>query len=562
MASRIIGIDLGAYSVKVVVSNPGFRHALVSGAWEARVPDGDEPHLVRAVSVVGDLLRQIRKDDDAVFSSIAGDQVFLHVLEFEFRSMRRVDLERVVGSELEGILPIDLEDMVFAFEQIPRLHDETEGGAPEDSLNLDGAPQQHGRIAHQATGMRVLAAATQREKAEQLLTALHEVGASPRGLLAAPAPYARLSEKIGEGSSKAVAILDMGHMRTDFCLSKAGKPIFARTFARGGNLLTRALGRAWKMDAAAAEEAKHQSGCIASSMQPVTGESAQAMSAVLEKELSSQAREIRRTIQSCRAKTGFVVEELILVGGGSRLRGVAAYFSEKLRLRVRHLDSAVSAGLLGEAASQASLDTCFLALGVSMDGASAKPSFDLRQGALAFKGDMSFLRTKVRTLAAFAVIVMAFGVVAAYAGMRKLRKAEETLNKRVALESLAAFGEQLDAEGVKYAVGPVRKHGKKGPLPKMTAYDVLIAFNAALPKKDETVIDVKDIDITPGKIVVKATSSPVGEIDALQGIKNLEKSLKESECFKDFKSPKSNPSSKDKDNREFTLTIKSECNKE
>ncbi|MBL4637341.1 MAG: hypothetical protein JKY56_26030, partial [Kofleriaceae bacterium] len=218
--------------------------------------------------------------------------------------------------------------------------------------------------------------------------------------------------------------------------------------------------------------------------------------------------------------------------------------------------------MLGVCAATASLDTCFLALGVATDGASAKPSFDLRQGALAFAGDVSFLRTKVRALATSAVVIMAFGVLAAFAGVSKLRSAEKVLQERVAVESAATFGKQLDSEGAIAVAGSIKKGGTLGPLPTMTAYDMLLAFNAALPKKEDIVIDVKDIDITPGKIVVKATSSPLGETDALEGIKLLEKSLKESECFKDFKSPKSNPSSKDSDKRGFTLTIKSDCNKE
>ena len=45
--------------------------------------------------------------------------LFIHVLEFPFRNLRRADLEKAVGAELEGILPIDLEDMVFGFESVP-----------------------------------------------------------------------------------------------------------------------------------------------------------------------------------------------------------------------------------------------------------------------------------------------------------------------------------------------------------------------------------------------------------------------------------------------------------
>ena len=194
-----------------------------------------------------------------------------------------------------------------------------------------------------------------------------------------------------------------------------------------------------------------------------------------------------------------------------------------------------------------------------MDGASAKPAFDLRQGALAYKGDASFLRSKIRSIAAAAVAVMAFGVLSAYTGVSKLRSAEEVLDKRVALESTAALGEQLSASAVLMRVGPVEGGGRMSPVPNMTAYDMLLAFNAALPPKDKAVIDVSEIDIKAGKVVVKAASAPFEAISALQGIKNLEESLRASECFKDFTSPESQPGAND--TRQFTLTIKSGCNK-
>jgi Tfp pilus assembly PilM family ATPase len=563
MASRVLGVDLGAYSVKVVVTSPGFRQAQVSEVIERMVPPGDEPHLVRAAAVAGEILSRYREEEDSIYSSIAGDKVFLHVLEFGFKSLRRADLDSAVGAELEGVLPIDLEDMVYAYEQIPKLTEplkDLEMVSEDEPTFVSGIQTQplvHGRVAEPPAGMRILAAATQRSRAEEFLVALRGHGVDPRGLLAAPAPYARLVEKIDSG---AVAILDIGHMRTEFCLSKDGKPIFARSLARGGHHLTRALAKAWNLDYQSAEDAKHSNGFVASSAMPATSENTMRISELISKDLSSMIRDLRRTLKSCRAKTGFVPERLILVGGGSRLQGLAPFFAEQLQTPVSLLSQDTSMHLLGPAASMASLDTCALALGIALDGASAKPSFDLRQGALAFKADVSFLRTKLRALGGAALAIMAFGVLSAYTGVSKLRSAEEILDKRVALESAEAFGEQLNASEVLARVGPVEGGRIVSPVPSMTAYDMLLAFNEALPPRDKAVLDVQDIDIKPGKVVVKATSSPFDETSALQGIKNLEETLKASKCFKDFSSPESQPGAND--SRQFTLTIKSSCNQQ
>ena len=143
---------------------------------------------------------------------------------------------------------------------------------------------------------------------------------------------------------------------------------------------------------------------------------------------------------------------------------------------------------------------------------------------------------------------------------------EMTLEERIyRFRCVEAWSMVVPWNGVELAdvldrVGPVE--GAKGisPIPEMTGYDMLLAFNAALPGKDKAVLDVSDLSIEAGKVTVKATSSPTDDISALQGIKNLEESLEASTCFKNFTSPESQPSANGA--RSFTLTIKSTCNKE
>ncbi|MEM9493281.1 MAG: hypothetical protein AAGC55_29290, partial [Myxococcota bacterium] len=178
MANRILGIDLGAYSVKLIIATPGFRGATVTDFIEQPVPPGDDPHLIRAVRVLGDIVRQYKLDHDVPYAAAAGDKLFIHILEFPFRNLRRAELEQAVGSELEGILPVDLEDMVFGFEALPGKLAEPPPESSDDSRAQAGQPAGdrmvgddeptqvqprtlpvgivHGRVAAPTTGMRVL----------------------------------------------------------------------------------------------------------------------------------------------------------------------------------------------------------------------------------------------------------------------------------------------------------------------------------------------------------------------------------------------------------------------
>jgi len=567
--SRILGIDLGAYSVKVAVMNPGFRSATMVDLFERLVPAGDEPHEVRAARVLGEIVREQRLDQDIAYAALAGDRVFVRVLEFGFKNLRRPELAKAIGAELEGILPIELEEMVYTFETLPK---EVGQSAPVDDpafVPPSPGPLAAGPVAAPTDGMRVLACAGVGGKIRGFLDLIQGAGVEPRGLLAAPAAYPRLLERVvaaqlpGAPAGKLplqppTAVIDVGHERTDVCVVVAGHAVFLRTIARGGRHLTDAIAKIWRLPWAQAESAKHQDGFVASTAEPAPSEAWARIHEALIPELGPLARDLRQTLLACRAKTGATVERCLLVGGGARLRGLTSYLGEQLQLPVAALGPAEDHGILGPrlAGLGARADVGSLAAGIAMEGASGRPSFDLRQGDLAFKADLSFLRAKAVPLAAAVLLIIAFAAVSAYANLFRLRKAERALDKRLAAESAEVMGramtgrevlDQTSASGVT----------TDNPMPKMTAWDLLLAFNAALPPKEEVKIDIEDIDIKQGKITVKAVSAPTPTQNALAGIKTLEGSLKKSKCFADFPSPQSQPGRED--NREFSLTIKTPC---
>jgi general secretion pathway protein L len=577
--SRILGIDLGAYSVKVAVATAGFRSATVVDYHERLVPPGDEPHEVRAARVLGEIVREQRLDQDSAYAALSGDRVFIHVLEFGFKSLRRQDLAKAVGAELEGILPIDLEDMVYTFEPLPR--EVAVAPAPSPALGGLGdggdpsfvaaplAPA--GLVAAPALGMRVLACAGMSSRIRAFLELCEQQRAEPRGLIAAPASYPRLLERVATaamppgqkpGPLPPTAVIDIGHERTDVCVVVGGRAAYVRTLARGGRHLTEAIARTWKLPVQQAEAAKHTDGFIASTAEPAQSEAWARIHQALAPELGPLARDLRQTLVACRAKTGATAVRALLVGGGARLRGLASYLAEQLHIEVAVLgpadDHAVLGGRLAGLGVRA--DIAALACGVAFEGASGRPQFDLRQGDLAFKADLSFLRAKATPLAAALLLIVAFAAAAAYANLHKLRKAEAALGKRLALETVEAFGKQMTAQEVLDQINPsaAGPDGTGSPLPQKTARNLLVEFNDALPPRAEVKIDVGSIDIKPGKVAVTGVSADTPAQNALAAIKALEASLKKSKCFTDFPSPQIQPGSTD-DTRTFTLTIKTSC---
>jgi general secretion pathway protein L len=579
MASRILGIDLGAYSVKVAVATPGFRSAGVTDLIERQVPAGDEPAQVRAARVLAEILRENQLGEQSPFCAVPGDQVFIHLLEFSFKNIKRQQLEQVVGAELEGVLPLDLEDIVYCHEKLPDSVGRIAASAAEantlefgdeDPTHVQALPQSevvHGRVAPPTAGMRVLACAMPRKRARKLLDNLDEHGAEMHGLIAAPTSYARIAGRIGglvaDKSSAPVAIIDMGHARTDLCVIQDGRAIFARTIARGGRDITQAIARTWRLDEGAAQEAKHSDGFVASAAIPASSDAWRRIHEVVITELAPLGRDLRQSLSACLAKTGAIVSRAALVGGGSRMRGIAEFLSEKLCIPVATLTAEDNQRILGAQLGSTGVlaDVACLATGVAFEGASGRPTFDLRRGDLAYKADMSFLRVKATQLAAAVIAVVAFASINAYAKLDKLKSAEQRLDQRLVIESTAIHGSPKSADEV-IGVAGNDVAGAPGanddsPLPKMTAYDILLDISHRLPASKEVKVDVTDIEIKPGRITMKATTGSTETNDAVKGSAELIKKLKTQDCFESV--DRGNISSAANDTKNFPVTIKSNC---
>ncbi|MEO6773782.1 MAG: pilus assembly protein PilM [Kofleriaceae bacterium] len=550
MASRVFAVDLGAWSVKLAVASPGLRGATLLNVVERLVPPGDDSADVRAKRVLQAMIDELRLRDDTGYIGVCGDTVFTQILEFGFKSLRRADLDKAVGGELEGVVPVDLEDMVYTFEPIP---------TPPVPTGLEEAPLQRGRVAAPAEGMRVLTYAMRRDRAEQLIELGKDVGFEPRGILAPAGAATKLVERVPSlmraRTDGAVAVIDIGHERTDVVVVVAGKAVFSRSIARAGKHVTQAIASFWRLDFDKAEAAKHADGFIASTAEPATNPAWQRIHDVLVQELTPFARDLRQTLAACRARTGYAPLAVLLVGGGARLRGIGSFMTEQLGMpawRMTADDATALCGLkLGERAHDLPVDAAAMTIGMAYDCAGGRPQFDLRSGALAVKVDLSFLRAKAVPLGASLLAICAFAAVSAYADLYRLKKAEKTLTQRLANETQEQFGAPKTAAEVLKLNGPGGVAGAGSPMPKMTAYDLLLEVNSKIPPKDKITLDVDKLDIDAQRVELSGQAKSPEEIDLLVG------ELKKIVCFKEFN--KGALETGENGVKKFHLTINSQC---
>ncbi len=533
--SRTFAVDLGAWSVKVAIASAGFRHATVGEVIERVVPAGDEPYEQRAGRVLAGIIREHKLDHDTGYLAVGGAQVFVHVLEFGFKSLRRADLDKAVGAELEGVVPVDLDDLVYAFEPLAAV--------PAQPID-PGAPAR-GRVAAPTDGMRVLTYSMPQARAQELIALTSAAGAEARGLVTV-ASLARLDRATDD---VATAIVDVGHEHTHVVIARHGKAQWSRSITRGGRHVTDAVVKHWRLAFPEAEHAKHTDGFVASSGNPAPSE---AWQRVLVTELGPWVRELRQSLSAARAKTGLAVGRVVLVGGGSRLRGLTGFVADELRLPVATISPTDAASFLTPRQAEAgAVDGGALAVATALDVAGGRASFDLRHGALAFKVDMTFIKTKLMQVGAAALVVLAFAGGSAYASMKTLRKAEKTLDQRIATESAEAFDGKPKKVKELLSLAAIGGGAGESPMPKMSAYDLLLEINGKLPARENITLNVSSIDIKENKVTIEGSAKTPEEVDA------LETAVKGIACVKEVSR---GPSKSGKDGEKlFSFALRTEC---
>ncbi len=548
MASRVFAVDLGAWSVKLAIASPGIRGAMLLNIVERLVPPGDGPSEPRAKQVLAQMIDELRLRDETGYIGVYGDQVFTQVLEFGFKNLRRAELDKAVGGELEGVVPVDLEDMVYTFDPLP----------PVPPTEPQPAGTQHGRVAPPTEGMRVLTYAMRRDRAEQLIDLGKSCGFEPRGVLACGGAAVKLVNHVPSlaraRAEGAVAVIDIGHDRTDVIVVHGMKAVFSRSIGRAGKHVTDAIAKFWRLPWQDAERAKHSDGFVASTAEPATSDAWAKISQVTSGELTPFARDLRQTLAACRAKTGFTPLAAIVVGGGSRLRGIPSFLSEQLGIPTWRLTQedqfAIAGPKLGADLANLPIESGAMTIGMAYDCAGGRPMFDLRSGSLAVKMDLGFLRAKAVPLGAAAIAIAAFAAVSAYADLYRLRKAELVLSTRLATESAEQFGESRTAEAVLSSSGPGGVT-TLSPLPKASAYDILLEISNHVPPKDQITLDIDQLQIDDAKVDIQGTTKSV------EGIDKLVAELKKVACFKDVNR---GPTDTTPDgSKKFKLTITTAC---
>ncbi|XXF75984.1 pilus assembly protein PilM [Myxococcaceae bacterium GXIMD 01537] len=523
--ARILGLDLGSYSVKAVLFESNMR-GHVTKAWaEVRRGEGERADTLRAA--VQELLTQHPLQADQVVVALPGSTLMTHTFSLPFVLPKQIDA--TLPEQLEDQLPFPLTEAVFDYQVVGQR--ETKDGAKESDL---------------------LVGVVRKEELSSLLALLAELKVDPRTVTHPGVAYQNLFLQTpalfeAAGGAEVVAVVDIGHERTTVAIGRPGQGVeFARTFSGGGKDLSRALATEFNTPLPEAHHWKEQYGAVASAAQ---GPDAERAAAAFVRGLQPVLRELRPTFKAYTARTRRQVGAVLLCGGTARLAGLAEQLGKDLNLPTRVLALPSEASEAVPAAEQPSAAQAYaLALRGQASGAKA-PRFNLRRGALAFRGGFDYVKERLGLIASFAATLFLLFIASSVVRNSVLARREAQVDAVLCQTTERILGNC--EKNYDRAINMLK--GVESPaaaLPQQSAVNLLAEVTQRVPENMKVKFDRIQIDLE--RITLQ------GETDSTKEIDLLSTELKKYRCFRDVKAGKVEKT-RDGQKFSFRLDVQVQC---
>ena len=489
---RIVGLDLGGDAVRLVALESGFRGFSVQEMAQAPMPaEGTlTERLQKALPLLngGKIL-----GGDSIAVSLPGAQIASFPMTLPFVDLRR--LEQVLPAEIEGVIPFDLDDVVWDY-----------------------------TILSQADGKSEVLVAVVRKKAlKEAIDALQAAGIDPKVITFGPLALAALGEKkllaaphrIEDKTDPAIditalargeklpgpqdgaveAILEAGPDRADFCILRDGNAEVARSLPTA----SRATWDAARIDPDA-----------------------------LNRMFTPLLRDVKLTLRG-RAGRKSPPQRLLLAGPLALLPGAAERLASELDLPVELLGFSAGTQLPATAQSPQDPAAHALALGLALRAQNPRGKLNFRRAEFAFTKDSSQSRGMYLKLGgAFATVLLLallFGVAKLSALNRQSKAYDDALcdaTQRILKKCNTDWRESLAA----LRGGNSRAAG----VPRVGATEILAEVTQSFP--DDPVPAVEDIEITTTRVTIKGT------VDSFGDVSKVTAALQKGRCFGEIKQPR------------------------
>lgn len=498
MPHRIIGIDVGSYSVKVALIDRSFKSFAFTEFYERRIQYNEllSPEESIAIAIQG-LIDDHNLAWDIACVGFPSQRVTSRLLTFPFGSAKKID--QTVQYEIETYIPFSVDDVVVDYVVVWNTKDAS----------------------------RVMVIYVQKKDVVRELTMLGTVGVDPRFVCIEGVDQVGLVNLGMVPPEGAYAIIDAGHEKCTVTICHGKRLGYMRAISLGGRALTEAIAVRLSVPIDEAERMKIEMGHL-----PLPGEEGAADDLTREVCVAIQGvmdeflLHLRQTFFTYHETEDIPVEGIYLCGGTSRLPGFDRYLSDALKLNVTYLNcSDFHFTRLDRA--DAHRHVIPQALSLALRGAAGGGvDVNLRSGEFAFKGDVEQFGGSLRRVGIVLGLVVFLALINFSAKYYSVKRQIDSMRGDVAaLIKQAIPGTPARAVSTpKAAIALIRSRetdvgDRIAQLRAVIAnspLDVLREISAALPLRSEFKLEVTELSITGDRATMSGIVDDFKAVDTVK----------------------------------------------
>lgn len=498
MPHKIIGIDVGSYSVKIAVIERSFKSFVFTEFYERRIQYNEllSPEESTAIAIQG-LVDDHNLSWDAASVGFPAQRVTSRLLTFPFGSSKKID--QTVQFEIESYIPFPVDEVVVDYVVVWSTKEAS----------------------------RVMVVYVQKRDMVRELTMLGTVGVDPRFVCVEGVDQVGLVNLGMVPPEGAYAILDAGHEKCTVTICRGRRLGYMRAISLAGKAITEAIAARLSVPFEEAERMKIEMGHL-----PLSGEDDSAdtitreVTAAIKGVVDEFLLHLRQTLFTFTETEDVPVEGIYLSGGSSRLPGFDRHISDALKLNVTYLNcSDFHFTRLDRADAHRHVIPQALSLALRAT-AGGGPDINLRSGEFAFKGDVEQFGGSVRKAGIVLGLIVLLALInfstKYYSVTRQIDKMRADV---AALVKQAIPGTPARAISTpKAAVGLIKS--KEGEVSErmnqlkavlgLSPLDLLKEISTRVPPREELKVEAAELNIAPERVTLSGMVDDFKAVDTVK----------------------------------------------
>jgi len=293
---RSVGLDIGTYSIKLVVlEDPRDKKTLIALNEKRISPEADFDEKTNAIR---EMFKEMDFHPNEVNLSIFGPEAIVRFVNFP--KMSRGQLEDALEYEAEKYIPFNLNEVIM------------------DVIILD--------VVRETEQMSVILAAAKKNAVESLMKVCKDLNIKI-GIVDMD-PFAMFNAFLDadpDQTDQTRALLNFGHSRTDILVANEKKPVFIRQIPIGGKDISEAIGRDLSIESREAEK------CKLSRSEEGEEKALKAAFSVVDRLI----KEIQLSFSYFESRQEKKIGEIYCSGGAIEREGILEYLNEKLNVEIK-----------------------------------------------------------------------------------------------------------------------------------------------------------------------------------------------------------------------------------